>query len=442
MGQVRAIRLPSAIDACRHFREHELAPVHHPSFKMASVVEITPKFGLKPEKKGPSTGTLVGAVAVGALVGCAATIGVSYPTLKAQWDKDDAAVSDPNPCQGAKPAKGAGFDNHQCIVSGVTKAVEQAGGNVTLGYDQGGHASTATPVTTTLAEAGMCPVNVHWHLGAEHLSVGEYDIAHNDDNYGPSSAKYDARQPASGRKLLAGGTNYLGGRCKHYKDSGLSAAQKTDYDFKYCKKMKVGETYEVHWPHSEMGACNTKWQYQLPFYDGVLCRLGKESYPGKGKYGLGKVGDTADPVGLPGQIGVQAQVFTVVNDETYYYPDLLRGMIVSDDGPGTLNAVMGKEITAYTGSTTGTSRDNTICSAYGPITWHVDRKCHLISASSFDKMCKDMLEQADDMSDDIHPHGSREHVSDTLSANNRDDLGPGNTGMGSSSTQNVYNDAQ
>ena len=133
---------------------------------MASVVEITPKFGLKPEKKGPSTGTLVGAVAVGALVGCAATIGVSYPTLKAQWDKDDAAVSDPNPCQGAKPAKGAGFDNHQCIVSGVTKAVEQAGGNVTLGYDQGGHSSTATPVTTTLAEAGMCPVNVHWHLGA------------------------------------------------------------------------------------------------------------------------------------------------------------------------------------------------------------------------------------------------------------------------------------
>ena len=75
MGQVRAIRLPSASDACRHFREHELAPVHHPSFKMASVVEITPKFGLKPEKKGPSTGTLVAtdwaatSAAVGARVG-------------------------------------------------------------------------------------------------------------------------------------------------------------------------------------------------------------------------------------------------------------------------------------------------------------------------------------------------------------------------------------
>ena len=35
-----------------------------------------------------------------------------------------------------------------------------------------------------------------------------------------------------------------------------------------------------------------------------------------------------------------------------------------------------------------------------------------------------MLDQADDMSDDIYPHGAREHVSDELSANNRDDLGP------------------
>merc|ERR1711943_90836 len=106
-----------------------------------------------------------------------------------------------------------------------------------------------------------------------------------------------------------------------------------------------------------------------------------------GKFGLGKVGETADPLSLPGQIGVQGQVFVVVNDENYYYPDMLRGMIVTDDGPGS-NTVMGKEVTAYTGSTTGTSRDNTICSAYGPITWHVDRKCHLISASSFDKCAR------------------------------------------------------
>jgi hypothetical protein len=434
----------------RHFREHTLAPVHHTSIKMASVVEITPKFGVMPEKKGPSPAAVCGYAVVGALVGCAATIGVAYPTLKSKWDKDDAPAVDKNPCAGKKPGKGAGFDNFQCIQSSVTMAVEQAGGNVSLGYDQGTHMKQGqttlnTPVTTTLAEAGMCPVNVHWHLGAEHTSVDEYSVELSADaNNGPSTAKYDPRLPA-GRKLLAasGGTTYLGGRCNKY--ATLTADQKKDYDWKYCKNMVVGETYEVHWPHSEMGACNTKWQYQYPFYDGVLCRLGEEAYPGKGKFGLGTVGGVADPLSLPGQIGVQGQVFVVVNDEDYYYPDMLRGMIITDANAIGTNGIMGKEVTAYTGSTTGTSRDNTICSAYGPITWHVDRKCHLISASSFDKMCKDMLEQGDDMSNDIYPHGAREVVSDALSANNRDDLGPNGAtvvGTGSASTANVYNDRQ
>ena len=84
----------------------------------------------------------------------------------------------------------------------------------------------------------------------------------------------------------------------------------------------------------------------------------------------------------------------------------MRGMIV--DG------VFGKEVTKYTGSTTGTSRNNVICSAYTPITWQVDRKCHLISASSFDKMCADMKTQRDDMSGDLYPHGAREIVADYL----------------------------
>ena len=33
---------------------------------------------------------------------------------------------------------------------------------------------------------------------------------------------------------------------------------------------------------------------------------------------------------------------------------------------------------------------NTQCSAWAPITWHVDRKCHKISASSFDKTVWDI----------------------------------------------------
>ena len=39
--------------------------------------------------------------------------------------------------------------------------------------------------------------------------------------------------------------------------------------------MRVGETYEVHWPHSALGACGTPLQYQTPFYDGVFCNAGK-----------------------------------------------------------------------------------------------------------------------------------------------------------------------
>jgi hypothetical protein len=155
--------------------------------------------------------------------------------------------------------------------------------------------------------------------------------------------------------------------------------------------MMVGETYEVHWPHSAAGACGTPWQYQTPFPDGVFCNIDV-------------ISDTAQ------QIGVQSQVFTIVNDEDYYYPDLFRGMIVDGD--------MGTDLAIYTGSTTGPSVNNEICSPFTPITWQVDRKCHLISASSFDKMCADMMEQADDMSDDLHPHGSRELVDDEFAANN------------------------
>ena len=50
----------------------------------------------------------------------------------------------------------------------------------------------------------------------------------------------------------------------------------------------------------------------------------------------------------------------------------------------------------------------------------VDRKCHLISASSFDKMCQDMLNgPRDDLSGDVYPHGARELVATHLAANNQ-----------------------
>ena len=83
-----------------------------------------------------------------------------------------------------------------------------------------------------------------------------------------------------------------------------------------------------------------------------------------------------------------------------------------------VDGTRGEHIQAYTGSTTGTSRSNEICSRYAPITWHVDRKCHEISAKSFDKMCEQMKAQLDDMTSDLHPHGAREVVVNSMTANN------------------------
>ena len=163
--------------------------------------------------------------------------------------------------------------------------------------------------------------------------------------------------------------------------------------------MEVGETYEVHWPHSAAGACGTVNQYQTPFYDGVFCNLDMDTLL------------TLQAQDIANAVGVHGQVFTIVNDEEYFYPDLIRGMLVDGEH--------GQDIAIYTGSTTGTSRSNEVCSSYTPITWQVDRKCHMISASSFDKLCQDMKGMSDDMSGDLYPHGSRELVSSAFVANNQ-----------------------
>jgi len=277
-------------------------------------------------------------------------------------------------------------------------ASEQAGADVSEGY-KGEFETKVKPITTTYLKAGLCPVNVHWHLGAEHRSEGEFD----ECGKGPKTQEqYDDEDGASRRLAPL----RLGLRCHHY-DATDSKFTK-EYEWKHCVKMHVGETYEVHWPHSNLGACGTPHQFQYPFYDGVLC---------------GKNAATAEQVGdwlktLPLNVAVQSQVFTIVNDEDYFYPDLMWGMIT---GVGEF----GKHITKYTGSTTGTTRNNTMCSAYSPITWQVDRKCHLISASSFDKMCADMKQQRDDMSSDLHAHGARDLVDTALAADNHQDASVG-----------------
>jgi hypothetical protein len=286
-----------------------------------------------------------------------------------------------NYCAAAAEALLPGFNNVNCTIAGVKQAVEQAGADVSVGYT-GSYVTTAVPITTSYLAAGLCPVNVHWHLGAEHRSEGQFD----EKGSGPG---FTIGTKVQHRRLAAGKVR-LGLRCHKYDSTNPKFTQ--PYSWQHCVGMKVGETYEVHWPHSALGACGTVNQYQSPFYDGVFCFLTKLKSTNL-------------------QIGVQAQVFTIVNDENYYYPNLMRGMIIDGD--------YGTNITHYTGSTTGTSRSNTICSKYAPITWQVDRICHLISASTFDKMCADMKNQRDDMSMDLYPHGARELVSDAFSANNQ-----------------------
>ncbi|KAL3815557.1 hypothetical protein ACHAXA_001961 [Cyclostephanos tholiformis] len=322
----------------------------------------------------------------------AVSAGVDFLTSKASSDFFATSDED-NVCAGAKLA----FDNKLCVDLEVP--TPQAGANVTKGYVGDLDVGDLVPNTKPYWQSSMCPVNVHWHLGSEHYSVGQYDETGNGPNGNIPRPEW------ADRDLSGTGTEDVdtvhqvqdGFRCLHYDPNDSKFT--TPYNWQHCEGMEVGETYEVHWPHSAAGACGTVNQYQTPFYDGVFCNLPLETFLTLGAQDIASA------------VGVHGQVFTIVNDESYFYPDMIRGMIVDKE--------MGKDIHIYTGSTTGETRSNEMCSQYAPITWQVDRKCHMISASSFDKMCYDMKMQRDDMSDDLHAHGSRELVNDDLAANNQ-----------------------
>jgi len=327
---------------------------------------------------------------------------------------------------------GGAFDNYECDSTDPFK--EQSGADITANaadritqdnieikqshyaitnpYWKGNTTGKFTIGGNTVALGPLCPVNVHWHLGAEHRSKGEFDengksppVKIDGTEYTPASAAPTRRlqnitkaEEEEEERRLAAGQRY-GFACNKY--DATKPEWTKPYEWKHCEGMEVGATYEVHWPHSVLGACHTPWQYQTPFYDGVLCGLSNAAL----------TDCVSDPDCLSNAVGVQGQVFTIINDESYYYPDLMRGMVVSAP-------FFGQDVAVYTGSSTGTSRDNSMCSMYTPITWQVDRKCHLISASSFDKLCADMKQQYDDMSGDLHAHGARLLVAGAYTANN------------------------
>ncbi|KAH8049476.1 hypothetical protein JL720_15571 [Aureococcus anophagefferens] len=203
---------------------------------------------------------------------------------------------------------------------------------------------------------GMCTVNIHWHIGAEHRSEGVYDEtfdfdhpALHDDDAHRKLAWTNGKQRPNGRRKLAGGR--VGHMCKNAKD--------------------------MHDANDPM----TKWQYQYHFLDGVLCGATQ-----------GNV-DIATASALLSDrthgIGVEGQVYTIVN---------------SADGAhkqGTWDALQGwnKELASdglrvVPGSTTGDAADNEICRGTGGLM---------------------LVISADDMSPDVAPHGARETVSASLS---------------------------
>lgn len=380
-----------------------------------SPVDSTPK--MTQEKKSPAMVALTGVIAVCCIIGVV-MIGVLISTVNSSNmaptiivggtgavsegamtstggettsaagpdipDTVPSVVSGENYCAGKNP----NIPNLDCIIDEMTNPAvgPQAGSNITKGF-KGEMNVDFEPITTPYYQAKLCPVNVHWHLGAEHYSLGEFD----ENGKGIREIEW----------YLDGGLSSeddMGSfQCHHYDETDPKFTKQ--YDWKHCIGMEVGQTYEVHWPHSAAGACGTPNQYQSPFYDGVFCNIDMENLP------------DLTPQDIAYNVGVQGQVFTIVNDESYFRPNLMRGMIVDGE--------MGTDLAIYTGSSTGSKRSNKVCSAYSPVTWQVDRKCHMISASSFDMMCAEMKMQRDDMTYDLSPHGARPLVASQFVADNQ-----------------------
>jgi len=256
-------------------------------------------------------------------------------------------------------AKTCPFSAPAPIPPACEDAFEQSPADVSIGAEEGMREGAGTLVEDYEA-AGMCVVNVHFHLGAEHKSAGQYDV---------DGAEFMASLGESERRRLAAAEDYPGWFCQGY--DAEDPKYTTEYEWEYCEGVHVGMTYEIHWPASTHGHCGR-------FTDG----LG----------GLFCYSQTPDA------IGVQGQVFMIVNDEDHLVDDLTSGM----------RKDLASDVAMYTGSSTGPSYSDEICSPYAPISWHVDRECHLLSAKSFDHLCKYMKDQG--QTKDLEPHGSRDTV--------------------------------
>ncbi|EOD21189.1 hypothetical protein EMIHUDRAFT_241514 [Emiliania huxleyi CCMP1516] len=199
----------------------------------------------------------------------------------------------------------------------------QSGADVTVG-SSGLLDATLSPVETHFNEAGMCVVNVHWHLGAEHKNVGTYDIDGEEwmEQHGKTKPKAHGANVVPGHGYGYGNVKGAvplgehddidpGNFCPGY-DEALLLRSPACAQLRTAQ-LHVGFTYEIHWPHSSLGACGTPWQMQSHFMDGVLCKANEADMD---------PGDAVAAV-LDGtaKIGVQGMVVMVVNDAAYDYPE-------------------------------------------------------------------------------------------------------------------------
>jgi len=204
---------------------------------------------------------------------------------------------------------------------------------------------------------GFVHVNTHFHEGAEHKSDA-YNTA--PPSEGPNGGEYANGHP--------------GWQCADSVEEHDQSGMWAPYEFQHCKDVHVGHTYEIHYVHGTGGPKDT-------------------AHPMSGGLG-GALFETRNP-----SIIVQAQVYVVVNDDSY---GVAGSLLDFQHGADT-------DVVAYTGSTTGTSFNNEFCSPY-EISWHVDRACHRVSAKSFDAMCQSMQETYSGggyEGGDLEPHGSR-----------------------------------
>ena len=211
-------------------------------------------------QKSTSWTRVIGAVAVGAAIGTAVTIGVAYPTLKDKWD-----APAPAPAPASKLA--------------CADAQPQSPKDVSASFTGTGKArvrvTDTSPIGNADADKNLKHVNTHFHLGAEHKSAGQYDKTH----------------VTSARRLLDASGEY-GFYCDDVAwVQGLTTAQKTEYNWQYCENTHVGKTYELHWVYSSGGQ------------DGNI----KDGLGGALTY-------QANPT-----VTVRAQVYHIVNDNSSAY---------------------------------------------------------------------------------------------------------------------------